>query len=235
MFLLVKDWPVDAAVRFLSKAMRESHDKALPIALELLAQQHPQSAELNLARAKLLFEEGRDEELVTMAESLAPRSRNAHWIYTRAIQSAFRIKQPGRAVSLAGRQRGAQPFSIENQYMLIKTLFKAHRYARARSAAMLGLMQFSKDLQMMRFLALAQSQTGDSEKAIDLMETVLEERPRDAFAANFIAYSLAENNRSLERAMRLVQIALDVSPDSVSYLDTQAWDLYRQGRFGGSP
>ena len=31
--------------------------------------------------------------------------------------------------------------------------------------------------------------------------------------------------------MRLVQIALDVSPDSVSYLDTQAWILYRQGRF----
>ena len=231
MFNLVKRWPVDAAIRFVRKALRETHSEALPIVLELLAAKHPQSSELNLARARLLKTHGRMSELLELAEKLDPKLRGAVSIYSLAIDAAFQLNQPKRAISLAGRLRGAQPYLRENSRGLIRILLRAELPARARSEAMLSLLQFPRDRDITRLLALAQAQTGDFKQAMSLMEDALRVQPKDPFAANFVAYGLAEENRTLERALRLIEIALTVHPESTSYLDTKAWILYRKGQF----
>lgn len=55
--------------------------------------------------------------------------------------------------------------------------------------------------------------------------------PADAVSANFLGYMLADHNRELTEAERLIKQALAVEPASEAYLDSLAWVYYRQGRF----
>jgi tetratricopeptide (TPR) repeat protein len=67
----------------------------------------------------------------------------------------------------------------------------------------------------------------DSEAAFDKL---MRERPADPGLANALGFTLADHNRELPRAEKLVQQALTVSPDSPAIQDSLGWIRYRQGR-----
>ena len=48
---------------------------------------------------------------------------------------------------------------------------------------------------------------------------------------NNFAYYLSEEQRDLERALRMAERANELTPHSATYLDTHAWVLYRLGRY----
>ncbi len=63
------------------------------------------------------------------------------------------------------------------------------------------------------------------------LNTLLEQNPKNAAALNLYAYSLAERNTRLDDAQEYIARALALSPDDNSFIDTQAWVYFKQGKY----
>ncbi len=49
-------------------------------------------------------------------------------------------------------------------------------------------------------------------------------------AMNYVGYTLAEENRDLDRALKLLQKADELSPNQAYIIDSLAWALFRAGQ-----
>ncbi len=63
-----------------------------------------------------------------------------------------------------------------------------------------------------------------------MAQRILDRDPDHAGALNFIGFSLADRNRELARADRLLQRALELAPTDGFVLDSVGWLRFRQGR-----
>jgi tetratricopeptide (TPR) repeat protein len=84
------------------------------------------------------------------------------------------------------------------------------------------------DLGMARVFAY--ERLGRHDAAIKELRRMLAERPGDAVLENALGYTLADQDRHLDEAQRLVGAALTQMPDSAAVLDSMGWLLFRQGR-----
>lgn len=78
-------------------------------------------------------------------------------------------------------------------------------------------------------LAVVQSEYGLNEESFQSLERVLQLDPQHSEAMNFLAYSLAEADRELPRALKLIEQAIHIRPNDGFYLDTLGWIQYRTG------
>ncbi|MFN7018363.1 MAG: tetratricopeptide repeat protein [Fimbriimonadales bacterium] len=62
-------------------------------------------------------------------------------------------------------------------------------------------------------------------------EKALELDPNNHLAMNDYAYALAEDNRDLEKALRLIRRAIAIKSNVGAYHDTHGWVLYKLGRY----
>ena len=62
-------------------------------------------------------------------------------------------------------------------------------------------------------------------------EKALKLNPDNEGVLNNYAYFLSLENRDLERALKMVCRALELSANNPTYLDTKAWVLYKLGRY----
>ncbi len=69
------------------------------------------------------------------------------------------------------------------------------------------------------------------DEALQYVKALYELNPEDAHGCNFYGYLLADFNRELDLAEKLVGKALTDEPDNPAYLDSMAWIRYRQGRY----
>lgn len=69
---------------------------------------------------------------------------------------------------------------------------------------------------------------GQTQTAIETMEKIISLNPEHADALNFVGYSLAEQDRDLDRALVLIQNAAELKPDNGYILDSLAWVHYRR-------
>lgn len=72
---------------------------------------------------------------------------------------------------------------------------------------------------------------GDNREAFRLYEKALKLQPDSPLVLNNFAYYLSEEQRDLERALQMSVRANELEPQNPTYLDTQAWVLYRLGRY----
>ena len=66
------------------------------------------------------------------------------------------------------------------------------------------------------------------------LRKLIEVRPDYAHAYNALGYSLAERNERLPEAKKLIQRALELSPDDYFIVDSMGWLLYREGDLKGA-
>ena len=75
--------------------------------------------------------------------------------------------------------------------------------------------------------------TAEKLERFDLLEANLKKliqvKPDHAHAYNALGYSLAERNLRLEEARKLIERALELSPDDAFIIDSMGWVLYRMG------
>ncbi len=72
---------------------------------------------------------------------------------------------------------------------------------------------------------------GDERAALRYYERALRLTPDNPLILNNFAYYLSEQQRDLERALKMSARANELDPQNATYLDTQAWVLYRLGRY----
>lgn len=72
---------------------------------------------------------------------------------------------------------------------------------------------------------------GDNKAAYRYYQRALKLRPDSPVILNNFAYYLSEEQRDLEEALKMSARANELDPQNATYLDTQAWVLYRLGRY----
>jgi tetratricopeptide (TPR) repeat protein len=67
--------------------------------------------------------------------------------------------------------------------------------------------------------------------AEEWLEQVLDEFPDDTGALNDLGYLWADQDKHVERALRMVQAAVAAEPKNMAYRDSLGWAYYRLGRY----
>jgi len=71
----------------------------------------------------------------------------------------------------------------------------------------------------------------DLAEAEEWLELVLDEFPDDVGASNDLGYLWADQDRHLQRALKMIRHAVDAEPDNTAYRDSLGWVFYRLGRY----
>jgi Flp pilus assembly protein TadD len=80
--------------------------------------------------------------------------------------------------------------------------------------------------------------TAEKLERFDLLEAnlrkLIQVKPDHAHAYNALGYSFAERNTQLPEARKLIEKALEISPEDYFIIDSMGWVLYREGDLKGA-
>ncbi|MBD3296492.1 MAG: tetratricopeptide repeat protein [Candidatus Omnitrophica bacterium] len=79
------------------------------------------------------------------------------------------------------------------------------------------------------YLAAAYDRAGNRRKAIEMLEKIVQSGARIPEAYNYLGYIYVEEDRDLDRAIRLIGKALKFDPDNGAYVDSLGWAYYKKG------
>jgi tetratricopeptide (TPR) repeat protein len=80
-------------------------------------------------------------------------------------------------------------------------------------------------------IANVYDKTGNFAKSDSAFEQALKLVPDSPLVNNNYAYSLAQRNLNLKKALRMSEIAIDKLPDNAAYLDTYGWINFKLGNY----
>ena len=164
-------------------------------------------------------------------EAVAP----AHPLYEEAVMRkvqllAEALKLP-EAADAAKEGRRNKPEAKSLWLMEAQLRSRLGEHDEALRVAEKAERTFPDDELTLYTLGLVQDGGGDKTKALQTMERLIRKNPGNAQGLNYVGYTLAEENRDLERALSLIGAALEINPTSYYIVDSFAWALYRLGRY----
>ena len=109
-------------------------------------------------------------------------------------------------------------------------LAEAGRHDLALAALAAALERHPEHHDLLYQRAIVHDMAGDTDAAIKEFESLIRTRPGDAGLLNALGYTLADRQRELRRAERLIREALLQRPDNAAFLDSLGWVLYRRGQ-----
>ncbi len=86
-----------------------------------------------------------------------------------------------------------------------------------------------KDYRIRYALGNCLEKSGRRSEGLAEMEKILEEKPDDPGALNFIGYTLVSSSSDLERGERLIRRAIELKPEDGYIMDSMAWVLHKKG------
>ena len=91
--------------------------------------------------------------------------------------------------------------------------------------------QFPTNTSLRFFLGTLLDKSGQINSMLAQMEKILDIDPNYVPALNYLAYTYAEKETSLEKAEKLAKRALTLKPKDAYILDTLGWVLFKKGQF----
>lgn len=79
------------------------------------------------------------------------------------------------------------------------------------------------------YLASLYEKQGNYEKVMPIIEGILKRNPDDAYAYNFLGYSLLQKGEELDRAFKLISKAVELKPKDGYIRDSLGWYYYKTG------
>ena len=80
-------------------------------------------------------------------------------------------------------------------------------------------------------LAGLTSDLNRDEETFRIFQRILEIDTLNAVALNYVGYTYAEQNDSLDFALQLINRALEIDKDNGYYIDSRGWVYYMMGRY----
>ena len=114
-------------------------------------------------------------------------------------------------------------------YILEASLLQSKKdFASAEATLEQGLDRLPKNPELTYELAMLYENMGKREQGLALMETVIQAHPDHANALNYVGYTLADEDRDLNRALVLVTKASSLDPENGYILDSVAWVYFKK-------
>lgn len=180
------------------------------------------------AEAAKVFQRAIDEKVL-------PDDNPAFYFY---LAAALAMNgQTDEALAAARAAADKKPDSARYRGRAAWVLYFAKRYDDAANAYRELVEQFDADhassetREALREARLVLSNLcvlkGDLPQAEEWLEQVLDEFPDDQGAMNDLGYLWADQNKSLHRARRMIEKAVEAEPENLAYRDSLGWVLFR--------
>lgn len=128
-------------------------------------------------------------------------------------------------------REGQELFPNMSDFLLLEAeiLLGENETAQASSLLEIARQKWPGDTDVLYRLGFLQEQMDRREAALRTMEEIIVLDPDHAEALNFIGYTLAEEERDLERALVLIERSLQLKPGSGHIIDSLAWVHFKLG------
>jgi tetratricopeptide (TPR) repeat protein len=123
-----------------------------------------------------------------------------------------------------------QPAMLRRAYEVDAELYMdEQQYAQAERAFSRALQVTPDDPALLYGRGLAYASAGETDQAVTDFRHLLQLKPDDTDASNALGYTLADANRDLPEAQRLIEQARAARPDDPAIMDSWGWLQYRLG------
>ena len=145
------------------------------------------------------------------------------------------MKQPAKTLEILAPVN-AMPqrkhLLLSHAYFALEKMSEAGReLALAEAAARKAEDKAFFDQGFYLYYATVCEESGLGDRAIEKARKALELTPDDPEVLNFLGYVLADHDRELAEALKLIEKAAKVEPQNAAFLDSMGWVLYRLKRF----
>jgi tetratricopeptide (TPR) repeat protein len=123
-----------------------------------------------------------------------------------------------------------QPTQLRQAWQLDAELYlREQNYAKAEAAFSHALQIVPDDPGLLYNRGLTYADAGQIDLAVQDFQHLLKIKPGDVDASNALGYTLADANRDLPEAERLIMVARTAKPDDPAIADSWGWLQYRMG------
>lgn len=186
--------------------------------------------EVNFYLAAVAYEYHKDiRKTLDLLASIPAENR----LYDRSLrlraQLLYDLTQYEDALNVIRLGKELLPEDREFRLMETHVLLTLDRFSEALASADEALEQWPGDEEVMFLRGNILDALGRKSEAFIVMENIIDKNPDAYQALNYIGYSLAEQNRDLDRALALLNRAASLQPGKAYVLDSLAWAQYRKG------
>ena len=229
------EFPGLRAMRLEALVQLGRFDQALAI-LERDAGEGTPSGENLTARAEVLAASGRERAARRMLERV---NEDDPSLLQRRAEVMLQLGDTAEAVSALERLVDVTGGSFEGMMLSGQLLTRDELFAEAepffRQAVERATAGEESNIDRAADAWFFLGQVEERQERIDAaarsFREVLELRPDDALALNYLGYMLADAGRELESALALIERAVELEPNNGSFQDSLGWAQYRLGRF----
>ncbi|MCE9591055.1 MAG: tetratricopeptide repeat protein [Planctomycetes bacterium] len=126
-----------------------------------------------------------------------------------------------------------QPPSPERAINMAKLRIRRKEYDLADRDLTAAIEKFpEQDAELGYYRSLIAQHRGDQAASEKIMEDLLRRHPDHPNTNNGLGYVWANRGVNLDRAFKMIKLALDAEPNSAAILDSMGWVNYKLGRFG---
>lgn len=123
-----------------------------------------------------------------------------------------------------------QPTQLQRVYAIDAELYmREQQYGKAEAVYSRALQVTPDDPELLYGRGLAYAEAGAVDQAVSDLRHLLQLKPDDMDASNALGYTLADANRDLPEAEKLIQAARLTKPDDPAIADSWGWLQYRLG------
>ncbi|GAA0888020.1 tetratricopeptide repeat protein [Rhodanobacter soli] len=215
-------------------AAHDRNDKALASLYQELQKAPPEVRESSAYLLGQLAEmQHREAEALAWYDQVGDTDEHA---FDADLRSAMILHAQGKrtdAHELLGQLQLAyldQPAQLRQAWQADAELYlREQNYAKAEVAFSRALQVVPDDPGLLYGRGLAYAEAGQIDQAVQDFQHLLKIKPGDVDASNALGYTLADANRDLAEAERLIRAARSAKPDDPAIADSWGWLQYRMG------
>ena len=189
------------------------------------------------ARAvRLLLAVARDAEdfpsgLARARAALAAEPANAEW---EAAVAEFQYRTGDRTGATSAFAKMAASSELQRVMSAADAQARLKDYSGAAKVAREAVKRFPESTEVQFRLASSLERAGTSAEAEKIFLQLLEARPNDAAAQNYLGYMWADRGVHLEQARDLLEKAVAREPRNGAYRDSLGWAYFRLGNYAAA-
>ena len=190
--------------------------------------EEPFDRDARLFYGRTLFELGMIEESIAQYKNVASQERRLDVLIDLALAYS-EIDSLGKSKAIL--EEAEKAFPEEPSVIFYRGVVHSREgdYEKAAESYTHVLDNNPQNTQALFGLGDAFERLGERDSARVIFKRLTAVFPGDPLSANYLAYLLIEDERELDLADSLVEMALTIDPRNAAYVDSHGWLLYKQG------
>ena len=189
-------------------------------------------SEVNSRAVRILLLIARDTEdyaygLTQARAAAATDKENAEWV---GAVAEFQLRSGDRGPAVEALERLGASKEAERALTAADVYARLKDYTAAVRLARGAVERFPESAEALFRLASSLERVGSFAEAEKVFSRLLEMRPNDSAAQNYLGYMWADRGENLQRAHELLEKAVGREPRNGAYLDSLGWVYFRLGK-----